>query len=459
MEMPRTSELGRTGKNWFLIVGLALVAALFFIWPIPRTTSLRDLLLVVCLGLFAYLAYRNSRRVPIHWQLLRVPFGLYLVLSVWIVFVAIAISEETAWSLNEIRSQWLKATIALVAGGLLGAAIRNDDNTLRLILTIMGIALLLHVFYVAYQALSVWPQQKIMAASAAGLTGGPDKSSYLTNMLLYLLLAEIFIRSVFHRRFLPVGDIPLAAFTVVALFTMYAEAVRNGVAELIVVLGLTVILVMRESDRVHRLVVTGIASVFLVIILVLGFLSMHKDERWQTFIETVPIALDIEKNKAWINETLPQPRLADGQAVDWSNYMRLARMKAGANLTLENPWGVGFGRNAFGHAVMKKYGESSAHSHSGLIDLAVGTGIPGTLLWIGFLASLATLAWRSFRRTRDYCALALLLLVTGYSTRMVLDSIIRDHMLQMFLFLAAFLAVIAAGQLARQRALTAAPPG
>ena len=145
--------------------------------------------------------------------------------------------------------------------------------------------------------------------------------------------------------------------------------------------------------------------------------------------------------------------------MDWSNYMRLARMKAGVDLTLENPWGVGFGRNAFGHAVMKKYGESSSHSHSGLIDLAVGTGIPGTLLWIGFLASLATLGWRSFRRTQDYCALALLLLVTGYGTRMVLDSTIRDHMLQMFLFLAAFLAVIAAGQLARQRALTAAPPG
>ena len=35
--------------------------------------------------------------------------------------------------------------------------------------------------------------------------------------------------------------------------------------------------------------------------------------------------------------------------------------------------------------------------------------------------------------------------VAGFGIRMVLDSIIRDHMLQMFLFLAAFLAVMAAG--------------
>ena len=81
------------------------------------------------------------------------------------------------------------------------------------------------------------------------------------------------------------------------------------------------------------------------------------------------------------------------------------------------------------------------------------------MLWLGFLGSLAVLGWRRFRQTHDYCALALLFLVTGYGVRMVLDSIVRDHMLQMFLFLAAFLAVIAAGQLARQRALAAAAPG
>ncbi|MEK7816169.1 MAG: hypothetical protein AAB294_05040, partial [Pseudomonadota bacterium] len=328
MEMPQTSELGRTGKNWLLIVGLALAAALFFIWPIPRTTSLRDLLLVVCLGLFAYLAYRSSRRESFRWQSLRVPFGLYLVLSVWIVFVAIAISEETAWSLNEIRGQWLKATIALVAGGLLGTAIRNDDNTLRLTLTIIGIALLLHVIYVAYQALSVWPQQKVLLTRVAGLTGGSDKSNYLTNMLLYFLLAEIFVRSVFHRRFLPVGNIPLTVITVVALFAVYVEAMRNGIAELAIVLGVAVILVMRESDRARRLVIAGIAFALVVIALTQSYLNVDKDERWQTFLETVPIAMDIE-NKAWINQALPQPRLANGQTVDWSNYMRIARMRAG----------------------------------------------------------------------------------------------------------------------------------
>lgn len=455
--MPQTSELGRTGKNWLLIVGLALATALFFIWPIPRTTSLRDLLLVVCFGLFAYLAYCSSRREPIRWQSLRVPFGLYLVLSVWIIFVAIAISEETAWSLNEIRGQWLKATIALVAGGLLGAAIRSDDNTLRLTLTIIAIALLLHVIYVSYQALSVWPQQKVLLTRVVGLTGGSDKSNYLTNMLLYFLLAEIFVRSVLHRRFLPVGNIPLTVITAVALFAVYVEAMRNGIAELAIVLGVAVILVMRESDRARRLVIAGIALALVVIALTQSYLNVHKDERWQTFLETVPIALDIE-NKAWINEALPQPRLANGQTVDWSNYMRIARMRAGLSLMAEHPLGVGFGRNAFGHAVEQKYGLRTSHSHSGIIDLGVGTGVPGVLLWLAFLGALLRLGYRGMREANSFPALALLFLTTGYSFRMLVDSTIRDHMLQMFLFLAAFLAVIVAGQLHGRQRETPAPP-
>ncbi len=438
-----------------LITGLVLVALLLFIWPIPRTISLRDLLLVVCLGLFAWLAYWD-RHAPFPWQPLRVPFGLYLALSVWIVFVAFVISDEAVWALGEIKGQWLKATIALVAGGLFGVTIRDDPKALRLALAIVGAVLLLHVLYVVYQAFGGWPPQKVLATRVAGLTEGSDKSNYLTNMLLYFLLAEIFIRSVFHRRFLPVGNIPLTVITVVALFAVYVEAMRNGIAELAIVLGVAVILVMRESDRMRRPIIVGITLVLVIVALVLGYFTMRKDERWQTFLETVPIALDIE-NKAWINEAFPQPRLANGQVVDWSNYSRIARMRAGLSLMADRPLGVGFGRNAFGHAVKQKYGPGASHSHSGIVDLGVGIGVPGILLWLAFLGALLRLGYRGMRESHSFPALALLFLTAGYSFRMLVDSTIRDHMLQMFLFLAAFLAVIVAGQLHGQQRKTPPP--
>src|SRR3989338_9017294 len=158
------------------------------------------------------------------------------------------------------------------------------------------------------------------------------------------------------------------------------------------------------------------------------------------------MALDIG-NKAWINEALPQPRLANGQTVDWSNYSRIARIRAGLSLMADHPLGVGFGRNAFGHAVEQKYGLRTSHSHSGIIDLGVGIGVPGVLLWLAFLGALLRLGYRGMRESHSFAALALLFLTAGYSFRMLVDSTIRDHMLQMFLFLAAFLAVIVSGQL------------
>lgn len=440
----RTSKSGwNNSRDWLVVVGLVLAASLLFVWPIPRTISLRDLLLATCVGLFAWLAWRD-RRASFPWKPLQVPFGLYLALSVWIVFVALVVTDETAWALGEIKGQWLKATLALLAGGLLGFVTRNGDNV-RLALTIMWVVLLVHVFYVDYQALgSYWSNANAILTRVSGLAEGPDKSNYLTNILLYLLLAEVLVRIVTHKRFLPVGNVTLALIAAIALLSVYAEAVRNGVTELIVVLSLAVVLVMRASGRRRRAAVAGIALVLVAVVVVLGYLNMQKDKRWQTFLETVPIALDIETNKAWINEGMPQPRLTSGETVDWSNYSRIARIRAGLSLMAECPLGVGFGRNAFGHAVERKYGLRTSHSHSGIVDLGVGIGLPGVVLWLAFLGALWRLGYRSMRESGNFSAFALLFLTTGYSFRMLVDSTIRDHMLQMFLFLAAFLAVAAA---------------
>lgn len=458
MEISQTSVTpGWDGRHWSLIAGIALAALLLFIWPIPHTISLRELLLVVSFGWFAYLAYRSGWREPMRSGVVRVLGGVYLLLSVWIVFVAIAVSEETTWSLGEIRGQWLKATIALVAGGLLGAAIWKNHKMVRLALIVMSAVLLLHLLYVVYQVLGGWFPQSVLMKRVAGLTGGPDKSNYLTNMLIYFLFAEIFFRVVFQRRLLPVSNLLLTAISTSALFAVYVQTVRNGIAELAAVLGLFVILAIRESNRRRRRIIAISAIVLVGVALFLGYLNARTDGRWRTFVETVPIALDIESNTGWIKEGMPQPRLASGETVDWSNYSRIARIRAGLSLMAERPLGVGFGRNAFGHAVEKKYGIRTAHSHSGIIDLGVGVGVLGVALWLVFLGTLLRLGYRGLRKSHSFPALVLLFLTTGYSFRMLVDSTIRDHMLQMFLFLAAFLAVIVANRLHGRQQMTSSP--
>ncbi len=141
--------------------------------------------------------------------------------------------------------------------------------------------------------------------------------------------------------------------------------------------------------------------------------------------------------------------------MDVSVYLRIAWLKEGLLLVRDHPFGIGFDRNAFGHGLKAKYGRGVGHSHSGLLDMAIGLGIPGALLWLGFFASLAAIAWRRHRASGNYAAILLLLLLLDYGVRMVLDSVIRDHMLQQFMFLAGLAAVLTVAGVPEKRKASA----
>jgi O-antigen ligase len=92
----------------------------------------------------------------------------------------------------------------------------------------------------------------------------------------------------------------------------------------------------------------------------------------------------------------------------------------------------------------RKYGMGTGHSHSSLIDFSLSGGIPGLLLWLLFFGSLIRLGWRAYFHNNDVVGMALIMLVVGTLLRMIVDSNLRDHGLEQFLFLAAVLASLAA---------------
>ena len=127
-----------------------------------------------------------------------------------------------------------------------------------------------------------------------------------------------------------------------------------------------------------------------------------KDERWRTFLETVPIALNTDI-KGWISDSQPQPKTC--QRPD----RRLVELHAPRphEAVWSSPfihWACGFGRNAFGHAVMKKYGIEASHSHSGIDRSGCRYRSSGRLLlWLGFLESFARSGGVAFRANpHDY---------------------------------------------------------
>lgn len=433
-------------------LGLASLALLFFVWPIPHTATLRDLLLASNLLVFGYLArVRGGPRVVL--RELSAPVLMLAGLTAWMYFVAVFVSPQTGWTLDEISSQWWRALAALSVGALVALAARGNLRLAQGAFAVLLAALAAHIMYVDFQAV-----QGLLAPGPldrmAGLTEGPDKSNYLTNVLFSFLLAELFFRGVYKKRVLPLANTVFAAVLALAAASVFAERTRNGIVTLVLMLLLLGWFYLRERrDRLNKLAI--FASVVAMFVIALGGLGLVVTARQSSslneLIDTIPIAWDTEHYKAWQEENSENwPKLPNGQAVDISLYLRIAWLKEGLLLVREHPFGIGFGRNAFGHGLKAKYGKGSGHSHSGLLDMAIGLGIPGALLWLGFFASLAAIAWRRHRASGNYAAILLLLLLLDYGVRMVLDSVIRDHMLQQFMFLAGLAAVLTAAPAKRE---------
>lgn len=423
---------------------LLLPAALFFVLPIPHTIALRDLLALVCVGLFIYFAFRDGRpHLP---AAARVPLRLYLAFLLWLAGAGAVLAKQPAVILHEIASQWLRGLVYLGIGALVALKLYAPQR--RMWLVVLAAVLLVHVAYADLAALGHWLWygewvDRIGDTILTGLTAGPDRLSLLVNMLLATLLAEALRRACGEEGMFPVRTRVLVALSGVPMLGFFVASAPNGVIALIVFAILFAVLLMRgrRLERLPRLSLLG----GLALIVALGaWHSWRTDPRWDSLRETIPLALDTQGNKAWLVwEKYPPPRLASGEAVAHSDYTRIAWLKEGMLLVKEHPFGMGFERGAFGRGLQAKYGEGlGQHSHSGMLDLAIGAGIPGVLLWVAFLAVLWWQGYKAWVTRRDYSGALLVFLVSDFFTRSLVDSIVRDYMLLQFLFLVGTLFVV-----------------
>lgn len=442
-----TGEHADRQSPWLLRAGLVVLASLLFIYPIPHTISLRYLLLLAAAVVFGYLAIRRGRPAI----LLRpgLALALFGALLVWLFLGAIFISHDSARTLSEVSSQWSMALLSLMAGVAAGSAFENDPAAGRRLLRAVFFVLLAHVVLVDAQALWLAVSSGGFAARAQGLTAGPDQSSYLTNMLLALLLGESLVRISGKPSGLGLGNTLLLAAWLIGVASLYAEGTRNSIPVLVVMCGMIILLYLVQGGNSKRWLYAGAATALLAVLVISFAVTTAGAKRgsdWRHVWDTIPVALDTGRHKAWLDEEkYVPPKLPDGRSVETSTYLRVAWMKEGLLLVAEQPLGTGFDRNAFGHGLRMKYGEGKGHSHSGALDVAIGAGVPGLLLWVAFLASLAWLGLRRYADSQAFAGLALLLIVVDYFTRMFLDSNVKDHMLQQFMLVAGLLAAQAAG--------------
>lgn len=451
-------------RCWLWASVYSLIFLLLIVWQMPGTIGFRyvlmGLLLPTALALNGWRSpYAKSHRVD--WS----PLLWLALLSVWMMMVISLWGQNPKISWGEFRGQWLSALAAGLVGLMLSrAAIRDSASQVRkLLMTIfwaLVIQVLIHngldVLYwfstdnLPFRQAPVLYLPNIISALIKGepwqeaFTGdSPDKFSYVNNVFAALLAAEAAQRVMLKKRWLTCSDSVLIISFGAMLLCSYWLQTRNGNVGLLLLLTLVgLMMAFRLIDHfgITRVISGGL--LVLVAISTLGNMMIRSDPRWQKLAETIPIALDTQTNRTWLTMDGKYPKLTNGEQVDASAYERLAWAKEGAQLVFDNPWGTGYNRLAYGAGIDHKYqmnGAYRAHSHSGVIDFTIANGVVGLILWLGFLGSLFYVGWQTFRNGQIGLGLTLMFLVSGFMVRSIVDSNIRDHVLQQFIFLAMIL--------------------
>ncbi|MDD3466661.1 MAG: hypothetical protein PHE67_05870 [Campylobacterales bacterium] len=388
------------------------------------------------MGIFGYIFFKDYGFKIIISNAQKTVFLFLAVATFWFYFEAVFISNETLWALKELV-QWSSAIVCFI----LGFFVANIENKMaKTVFFIVLGSILVHVFYIDFFAIKYFVSNNgVFAERLSGLTEGPDKANYITNWALALVGAELYFRLVKKQKLIPVDNFLLGVILISILMSSYVERMRFGFIGLAFTFIGFLFLYFSANKAMSSKKKMAILFFSLSALFGLAYASYKLDSRWQTLGATLPVALDTEHNKAWLNKNkYPWPTI-NGSEASLSNYERPAWAKEGLILIVENPLGVGYGRNAFGHALNAKYGEGAVHSHSGIIDLGIGTGIPGMIFWVVFLGSLIYYGFSSFKKHGSYFGMALFFIASGFFFRMLVDSVIRDHMLEQFMFLAGFL--------------------
>jgi len=413
---------------------LFIFGLLLFILPIPHTIAVRYILSGI---LILYLLYESIRQKKLkkifNYKEIKISSLILLTLSIWIIFEGLFISPFSSICLSEIKSQWFYPVIFFYIGIYLSVFFDYKK-----VLLVIVVTLFIHVLYVDLYALHKFIYTHHLISRFKGLTEGPDKANYISNLLLAFLITEIINRVRFEKRLLNINNSVLFFMLIMTLLSELIEGMRNGVMA-VLFMSLSALFFILYNNNRYSFKSKAIISVVLIVLLSIpAIYNFKNDSRWRTLIETVPIALNTTKYKNWMYPDKLGMPVINGRTLSESNYERIAWAKMGLEEITKHPLGVGYSRNAFRHSLELDYKVDDlriGHSHSGIIDLTLGIGIPGVLLWITFIFYLFRASIFYFKNQYNIFAILLFFNITGFFVRSIVDSNMRDHMFLMFMLI------------------------
>ncbi|RXZ43735.1 O-antigen ligase family protein [Crenobacter cavernae] len=421
-----------TSRNEIASAGwLTVLAGVFLaLSNIPHTVAFR----YSALAVFLFVVFRSRRTLADFVHKNRFPVVAFLSFVCFGLLHSIFLSAWPEASLGEFRSQVLVGAGFFLAGGTVFTR-RRELSVVDLIVCAVVSVAALELLYALYHYYASGSLPYMVTAT----TETKLEYTFFVNLGLTVLGVSLVVGNWlgFGRLCRWPAWAQGLAFLLLITTSLWAGA-RNGLIGMVYLFGSLLavyVLVGIKNKQAIKAILAGAA----VVMTLSGMVSyaVEKDARWQRFWGSAEAGFNYEDSRGWRLQA-HYPLLEDGQPVDPSAYERIAWISKGADLILQNPLGFGYARDAFGRTLKQEYRDSVvAHSHSGFVDLGVGLGWGGLILWLLFLGGLVWRGLSAFFRHREPLGLVLALLATGYFGRMLIESVNKDHMLHIFLFLVA----------------------
>lgn len=370
---------------------------LLVIWPIPETIFLRNAILFI--GFVTSLMYLYKSRNNLI-KLSAWPIFLFLVFFLWLGIHLCFFSSQFDLQLSELKSTWLRCLLATPLGFSLGLVlIKYNANTTKkfkstslffevnipyiIIFLSLSSTCLIYTFFYFYSFFFQFD------APSFSLAPYNAKTPIVVACALFLPLCFITILN--SLKHLQAKLIFFSIFgLLVSFFSIYFSNTKNGF--FIYCLCSIFFICQLIMHTKWGFIKISLSGVILCSVILFGTYAsqqhIFQNPMWTTLSTDIKIGLDIDRYEHWKNRyEYPIPKSPDGVEVSSASYERIAWFRAGVALLVENPLGFGLLHHSFGWLALRKWpnfykpiGNLRGATHSGWLDLALGTGFPGVLL-------------------------------------------------------------------------------
>ncbi len=420
-------------KNNMMEILLGISLSIFiFISYIKSTISINYFLLLIFITLIILLNKNDKFFEFKQLKIFHQSFIFLIFLVAWIVFQAVFIADDNMAILKEVKSQFIVPLLFFLVG-IYFVSLKYKILTCANIFNIIFFTGFLHILIIVIIALYTYLTQSYLPIRKVYILP-VDEVSFLTNLIYALFLSEIYSRLIYKKHVLRLGNFLLLLIFILFSFSVYLQGMRWGMITFITAnLCFGIIILFQIKITLIKKILAFFSLVFLLVFLLQA--NIKSDNRWNSIIETVGIVYN-DNSLYWINPSkYPCPKLKNGACVNMSNYLRLAQMINGIKLIKDFPFGVGYSRYSYKIAINKKYHNNAGvydFPHSGMLNLLIGIGIPGMILYLLFFFFLIKiLLTLSF----SYYKVFTLFFIVAFHIRGIVDMTFMNHNLKVFMLL------------------------